>query len=121
IITEQLVDKDYVEKYTVGYEELVERARAFTPEKVAAITGIPADDIRKLAREYATTRPSVIRIGVAVERHAGGGQTVRALTCLPALVGAWRDVGRGVLQLPISAVPGELGDLLGPDSFQPGN
>ncbi len=81
------------------------RARSIRPEKVAAITGIPADDIRKLAREYATTRPSVIRIGVAVERHSGGGQTVRALTCLPALVGAWRDVGGGILQLPIWAFP----------------
>ncbi len=120
IITEGLVDKDYVEKYTVGYEELVGRARDYTPEKVAAITGIPAEDIRKLAREYATTRPSVIRIGVAVERHSGGGQTVRALTCLPALIGAWRHVGGGILQLPVWAFPVKWDGLMRPDWIKPG-
>jgi anaerobic selenocysteine-containing dehydrogenase len=120
ITAENLVDLDYVETYTVGYEELVERAKQFPPEKVARITGIPADDIRKLAREYASTRPSVIRIGVAVERHSGGGQTVRALTCLPALVGAWRDVGGGILQLPIWAFPVKWDALMRPEWIKPG-
>src|SRR5262249_36766184 len=81
---------------------------------------IPADDIRKLAREYATTRPSVIRIGVAVERHTGGGQTVRALTCLPALVGAWRDVGGGDLEIPLWAFPVKWAKLFRPDWINPG-
>ncbi len=120
VIAEGLIDKDYVEKYTVGYEELAERAREYSAERVASITGIPAEDIRKLAREYATTRPSVIRIGVAVERHSGGGQTVRALTCLPALVGAWRDVGGGILQLPIWAFPMKWDALMRPDWIKPG-
>jgi len=120
ITAENLVDRDYVETYTVGYEELVERAKQFPPEKVARITGIPTDDIRKLAREYASTRPSVIRIGVAVERHSGGGQTVRALTCLPALVGAWRDVGGGILQLPIWAFPVKWDALMRPEWIKPG-
>jgi anaerobic selenocysteine-containing dehydrogenase len=120
IISEGLVDREYVDNYTVGYDELVQRARDYPPEKMAAITGIPAEDIRKLAREYATTRPSVIRIGVAVERHAGGGQTVRALTCLPALVGAWRDVGGGILQLPIWAFPVKWENLMRPDWIKPG-
>ena len=120
IISEGLTDQDYIGKYTVGYDELVERAKQYPPEKVAVITGIPADDIRTLAREYASTRPSVIRIGVAVERHAGGGQTVRALTCLPALVGAWRDVGGGILQLPIWAFPVKWDGLMRPDWIKPG-
>ena len=120
VISEGLVDKDYVERYTVGYPELAERAKEYPPEKVAPITGIPAADIRRLAREYATTRPSVIRIGVAVERHSGGGQTVRALTCLPALVGAWRDVGGGILQLPIWAFPVKWDALMRPDWIKPG-
>jgi len=120
IITEGLVDQEYVANYTVGYDELAERAREYPPEKVAPITGISADDIRKLARDYATTRPSVIRIGVAVERHAGGGQTVRALTCLPALVGAWREVGGGILQLPIWAFPVRWENLMRPDWIKPG-
>ncbi|HZU02521.1 MAG TPA: molybdopterin oxidoreductase family protein [Ktedonobacteraceae bacterium] len=120
IIAENLVDMDYVEKYTVGYEELKERASTYTPENVSQITGVPVDDIRKLAREYATTQPSVIRIGVAIERHSGGGQCVRALTCLPALVGAWRRPGGGILQLPIWAFPVKWDLLMRPDFIKPG-
>ena len=120
VIAEGLIDKDYIDNYTVGFDELAERAKDYPPEKVARITGIAADDVRKLAREYATTQPSVIRIGVAVERHRNGGQTVRALTCLPALVGAWRHVGGGILQLPIWAFPMNWGNLMRPDWITPG-
>lgn len=120
IVAEDLVDHDYVEKYTTGFEALKARVADYPPEKVAKITGIEADDIRMLAREYATTQPSVIRIGVAIERHAGGGQTVRAAACLPALVGAWRRVGGGMLQLPIWAFPLKWENLMRPDWLVPG-
>jgi len=73
IIAEDLVDLDYVENYTLGYDELKARAAQYPPEKVAEITGVSADDVRKLAREYATTQPSAIREGVALERSRGGG------------------------------------------------
>ena len=117
---EDLVDQDYVENYTLGYDELKQRASEYPADKVADITGIPADDIRTLAREFATSQPSVIRIGVAIERHAGGGQTVRAAACLPALVGSWRNVGGGMLQLPIWAFPVDWGVLMRPDLQTPG-
>jgi len=115
IIGENLVDRDYIDKYTVGYDELAERVAAYTPEFAAQETGIPVADIVKLAREYATTPPSVVRIGVAVERHAGGGQTVRAIACLPGLIGAWKHVGGGLLQLPIWAFPVKWEVLMRPD------
>lgn len=105
IINEGLTDEDYVRDHTAGYDELVERVQQYTPEWASEETGIPVDDIRTLAREYATTDPAMIRIGVAIERHAGGGQTVRSIACLPALVGAWRHVGGGLLQLPLWAHP----------------
>ncbi|MFN0317534.1 MAG: molybdopterin-dependent oxidoreductase [Burkholderiales bacterium] len=120
IVTENLTDRDYIDKYTVGYDELAQRASEYPPERVAEITGLPAADIRKLAREYASTKPSVIRIGVAIERHASGGQTVRALACLPALIGAWREVGGGILQLPIWAFPMRWDNLMRPDFIKPG-
>ena len=120
IIAEDLVDHDYVARHTVGFDELSGRARDYAPDAVAAITGVSADDIRRLAREYATTHPSVIRIGVAVERNAGGGQTVRATACLPALVGAWRRIGGGMLQLPIWAFPVNWAGLMRPDWITPG-
>lgn len=120
IITEGLVDDAYVRDHTVGYPELAERVQQYTPEWAAMETGIPAADIRTLAREYATTQPSMIRIGVAIERHAGGGQTVRSIACLPALTGAWRRVGGGLLQLPLWAFPINWGALLHPEFIKPG-
>ena len=96
IISENLIDAEYVEKYTLGYAELKERVAQYPPEKVAQITGVPVSDILTLAREYASSQPSVIRLGVALEKQAGGGQGVRAICCLPALVGAWRHLGGGL-------------------------
>ena len=120
IIAEGLVDQDYVEKYTLGFEELKGRAAEFPPERVAEITGIPAEDVRKLAREYATTQPSAIRQGVALERSRGGGQAIRAITCLPALVGAWRHVGGGTVEMPIWEFPTRFDRICRPDWIKPG-
>jgi anaerobic selenocysteine-containing dehydrogenase len=120
IITEGLTDEDYVANFTHGYDELVERVQQYTPEWASEETGIPVEDIRTLAREYATTDPSMIRIGVAVERHAGGGQTVRSIACLPALVGAWRRVGGGLLQLPLWAHPVNWPAFMLPELRTPG-
>lgn len=120
IINEGLTDRDYIDHYTVGYDELVERVQKYTPEWASEETGIPVGDIYTLAREYATTQPSVIRIGVAVERHSGGGQAVRAISCLPALVGAWRRPGGGLLQLPLWAFPVNWPALMQPQMQTPG-
>jgi anaerobic selenocysteine-containing dehydrogenase len=120
IISEGLVDQDYVDNYTVGYAELAEKALTRTPEWAEAITGIPADDIRKLAREYATTQPSAIRIGVALEKSWGGGQAIRAVTSLPALTGAWRHVGGGILQFPVWEHPYKFDVICRPDLIPKG-
>jgi anaerobic selenocysteine-containing dehydrogenase len=120
IIAEGLSDSDYVEKYTVGFDAFAARVEQYTPEWAAAETGVPAETIRALAREYAAAEPSLIRIGVAVERHAGGGQTVRALSVLPALVGAWRRPGGGILQLPLWAFPVNWGAFMHPELLTPG-
>lgn len=120
IIDGNLTDSDYVEKYTVGYPELKERAREYPPERVSAITGIPAADIVRLAREYARTQPATIRFGVGIERQAGGGQCVRAISCLPALVGAWRKPGGGLVFMPNFAFPIKYDVLTRPDLIQPG-
>ena len=120
IIGEGLVDQDYVDNYTVGYPELAEKAKDRTPEWAEAITGIPAEDIRKLAREYATTQPSAIRIGVALEKSWGGGQAIRAVTCLPALTGAWRHVGGGILQFPVWEHPYRFDVICRPDLIPKG-
>jgi anaerobic selenocysteine-containing dehydrogenase len=120
IVRDGLTDDDYVERHTVGYDRLRERLAEYPPERVAAITGVAAEDVETLARDYATTQPAAIRIGVAVERHASGGQAVRAITCLPALTGAWRHVGGGILQLTHWAFPLNVPGLHRPDWIKPG-
>lgn len=120
IIRDGLVDRDYVERYTLGYAELAQRAAAFPVSLVAQITGVPEDVIVELATNFARAQPSVVRIGVALERHTGGGQAVRAISCLPALVGSWRRPGGGVLQLPIWAFPVNWGTFMRPDFIGPG-
>ena len=96
IIGEGLHDRDYIEKYTNGFDALRERVRAYHPERVAALTGIAKEDIVQLAREYATTRPAVIRLNYGVQRSERGGAAVRAIAALPALTGSWREAGGGL-------------------------
>ncbi len=120
IIAEDLVDHDYVANHTLGYEQLKARAAEFPPERVAQITGVAADDVRTLAREYATSQPSAIREGVAVERSPGGGDAIRAITCLPALVGAWRHVGGGAVEMPIWEFPFKFDFICRPDFIPSG-
>lgn len=96
IISERLVDAEYVARCTVGFDQLAVRVREWTPARAAAITGAPAERIVALAREYATTQPAAIRINYGVQRHRGGGMAVRTIACLPALVGAWRHRGGGI-------------------------
>src|SRR5712692_1591929 len=101
IIREKLHDADYVGRYTQGFEALAECVRAYEPERVAALTGIAKEDIVQLAREYATTRPAVIRVNYGVQRSERGGAAMRAIAALPALTGSWREAGGG-LQLTTS-------------------
>ena len=95
IFREGLEDKAYVADRTHGAERLAERAREYTPERVAAWTGLTAGEIEALAREYATTRPAALRMNYGVQRSENGGAAARAIAMLPALTGAWRWRGGG--------------------------
>jgi anaerobic selenocysteine-containing dehydrogenase len=101
IIAEGLHDADYVDRHTSGFDGLRERVRAWTPQRAAELTGIAAEEIAALAREYATTRPAAIRLNLGVQRSERGAMAARTVALLPALVGSWKDVGGG-LQLSIS-------------------
>jgi anaerobic selenocysteine-containing dehydrogenase len=95
VVEEGLFDAAFVDAHTVGFPELRDRVREYTPERVAGITGVPAERIRWLARLYATTKPSFLRIGNGLQHHSNGGMAVRTIACLPALVGAWGQLGGG--------------------------
>jgi molybdopterin guanine dinucleotide-containing S/N-oxide reductase-like protein len=101
IINENLYDADYVAKYTLGFDQLKLRVQEYPPERVAQWTGMSAGDIRKLARDYATVRPAVIRVNYGVQRTPNGGTAVRAISMLPCITGSWKEVGGG-LQLSLS-------------------
>jgi len=120
IINGNLVDKDYVENHTVGFDQLKERAEPFTPEYAESICGVKAEDIRMLAHEYATTRNAAIRPGVAVERSAGGAQALRAIFSLPALTGSWKDAGGGIYQMPMWEFPVHWDRICRPDFIPEG-
>jgi anaerobic selenocysteine-containing dehydrogenase len=93
-----LQDEDYLNRYCLGADQMRERAlKEYPPDKVAAITGIAVADIERLAHEYGTTRPALIRLNYGMQRHGGGGMAVRTIACLPAVTGDWRYPGGGAL------------------------
>ena len=120
IIKNDLTDKDYIDKYTDGFDELKSHVTDKTPEWAAKITGVNKEDIEKLAFELASNQPAAIRIGVALERHHGGGQTIRAVTCIPALTGAWKHVGGGITQFPVWEHPYKFDVICRPDLIPEG-
>lgn len=97
LIAEDLVDRDYIARYTLGFEQLAERVRQCTPEWAAGVCGLRAEEIVQLAREYGSTKPAAIRLNYGMQRHAGGGIAARNIACLPALTGAWRDAAGGIV------------------------
>ena len=97
MVAENLHDRAFLAAHTVGWEALEARARAWSPEQAAPITGLTPDAIRGFARLYATTQPSSIRLSYGMTRHTNGGQNTRAVVMLPAVTGAWGRVGGGAL------------------------
>ena len=96
IAGEGLYDADYVARYTDGFDGLRERVRAWTPQRASELTGIAAEEIAGLAREYAGTRPAIIRLNYGIQRSERGAMAVRTVALLPALTGSWKDLGGGV-------------------------
>jgi anaerobic selenocysteine-containing dehydrogenase len=115
LMREGWLDRDYVARYTLGFEPLSARAREFDPERVAKICGISAREIEELARDYWQTRPAVIRLNYGMQRAAGGGNAVRAIACLPALAGHWRDAAGGLLLSTSGMYPIDTARLYRPD------
>jgi anaerobic selenocysteine-containing dehydrogenase len=97
LIGEGLVDRDYIANYTLGFEQLAERVKQYTPEWAARTCGITVEEVVQLARDYGTTTPAAIRLNYGMQRHAGGGIAARTIACLPALTGAWREAAGGIV------------------------
>ena len=93
-----LQDDDFLDRGTIGADRLRRRVLdEYPPERVAAITGVDSATLSSFAHRYAREKPSLIRLNYGLQRHHGGGMAVRTITCLPAVVGAWREPGGGAL------------------------
>jgi anaerobic selenocysteine-containing dehydrogenase len=111
IINENLYDTDYVSNHTEGFDQLRAKVQEYPPQKVAGWTGMSAADVQKLAREYATTGPAVIRMNYGIQRSQNGGMASRTVAMLPCITGSWKEVGGG-FQLSTSGAYGLNNDLL---------
>ena len=96
IITEGLTDEQYIAGYTEGFDELKERIKEFTPEKMEPICGIPAETLREVARMYARSRASIIFWGMGISQHVHGTDNARCLIALALITGQIGRPGTGL-------------------------
>ena len=121
LITHDWLDHDYLARHTLGWDLLRERALQWSVQRAALVCGIEAEQICALARDYgasvASREPAAIRMNYGMQRVHGGGNAVRLIAALPALIGAWRHRAGGVLlssssQFPVNRAALERPDLL---------
>jgi anaerobic selenocysteine-containing dehydrogenase len=121
LFRDSLQDDAYLRDHCLGADQLRQRVlKEYDPRRVAHITGIAENDIETLAHDYGTIRPSLIRLNYGLQRHGGGGMAVRTICCLPAITGAWRDIGGGALLSTSKMVPWNNAALERPDLIPPG-
>src|SRR6202049_1308823 len=96
IITEGLTDEQYIAGYTEGFDDLKERIKEFTPEKMEPICGIPAETLREVARMYARSRASIIFWGMGISQHVHGTDNARCLIALALITGQVGRPGTGL-------------------------
>jgi anaerobic selenocysteine-containing dehydrogenase len=122
IIRDGLVDDDYVSKYAVGYDALVARVADYAPAVVADAVGLPAEEIERFAKAYATTQPSLLRPLIGIEHHTNGAMQFRTVACLPVLTGAWKHRGGGLARSThaLHFATLDMDGVLRPDVWTPG-
>ena len=123
LVVHDWLDHDYIARHTLGWEApgggLRARALAWSPERAAEVCGVPAEQIRALARDwgrcFVEKQPAAIRLNYGMQRVRGGGNATRAIACLPALTGAWRHRAGGLLMSSSGAFPLDRAALQRPD------
>ena len=101
IIRENIHDKEFVERWTTGFEELSSHVEGCTPEWAEKITRVKSEDIVRAARTYALNKPAILDWGVSVEHNVNAFQTVRALAILRAITGNVDVPGGDILGMNI--------------------
>jgi anaerobic selenocysteine-containing dehydrogenase len=101
IIAEELYDRDFVKKWTSGFDKLKEHVREYSPEAVEKVTWVPADKVRQFARMYALSKPAAITQGVSLDHCVNGVQNSRAISILIAITGNLDISGGNIYNLPL--------------------
>jgi len=96
LVAEGMHNEAWLNAHTVGWPLLRERLADYPPHRAAALTGLPEEEIIRLARLYGTRRPALIKIADGINRNRNGGQNVRAICALPALTGQYGFRGGGL-------------------------
>ncbi|KAB2338069.1 molybdopterin oxidoreductase family protein [Cytobacillus depressus] len=118
LFAENMANDAFLEEYTVGHQELREHVKQYDPATVSGITGVPVDDLYKLAKMYSETSPSYIRIGNGIQHHDNGGMAIRTIACLPAITGQWLEKGGGAIKGNSSYLAHNAEKLQRPDLLQ---
>lgn len=99
------LDREFIAKNVLGFDAYMAEARRYDAQRAAEICGVPAEDIRTLARWYREATPAVIAWGNGLERNQNGGSGVRAIAALPALAGKFGVPGGGLVAAAGNAFP----------------
>jgi anaerobic selenocysteine-containing dehydrogenase len=117
VVDAGLHDEDWCRAHADSYDELMALLDEHPVDRCAAACGVDAEAVARVGRDFASTQPALLRLGVGAQRHKGAPAAYRTIACLPALTGAWRHRGGGCSYIPtatanaISSHPLERRDL----------
>ena len=120
IVDAGLEDEAWCRAHAQGYDELVAALAERTVEDCAQICGVKAADIERVGRDFASTRPALVRLGVGAQRHMGAPAAYATVASLPALTGAWRDRGGGCSYIPLATAAAVSDHALQREDLRPG-
>ncbi|MCK5056921.1 MAG: molybdopterin-dependent oxidoreductase [Candidatus Aminicenantes bacterium] len=95
LIKKNLIDREFIEKYVLGFPEFEKRVRDFTPQRASALTDVPARYIEGLAEYLGNIKPASISGGYGMQRYTNSGQTMRAIIALAVITGNIGQPGAG--------------------------
>jgi anaerobic selenocysteine-containing dehydrogenase len=95
IIQDGLEDRSFIDAHVLGYEAFAELVKAWTPDRVAQVTGVPETHLRRLAQDLGRVKPATICVGFGLQRYTNAGQSVRAILALLAITGNLGKSGAG--------------------------
>lgn len=120
IIKEGLIDKEFIGRHTIGFEQLAGRVDDYPLSRVENITGVPAAEVEHMARAYGRANAPYIRTGWGPSRQLKGGMAMRTIALLPGLVGATHKMGGGITRSTSAAFAFNMNSVIREDLAPPG-